>query len=73
MKVSFVSQSAGVQFPQRPPAVPPNNPTQQQTNTSQNGVIRLSEQEDVARVEPQILPESRYILLSLFFCTVLSC
>lgn len=53
--------SAGVQFPQRPPAVPPNNPTQQQTNTSQNGVIRLSEQEDVARVEPQILPESSII------------
>uniref|UniRef100_A0A0A0L323 VHS domain-containing protein n=1 Tax=Cucumis sativus TaxID=3659 RepID=A0A0A0L323_CUCSA len=54
--------SAGVQFPQRPPAVSSNSPTQQQiNNTSQNGVIRLSEQENVARVEPQILSESSII------------
>ncbi|KAL0545223.1 hypothetical protein IC582_020372 [Cucumis melo] len=54
--------SAGVQFPQRPPAVSSNSPTQLQTNnTSQNGIIRLSEQENVARVEPQILPESSII------------
>ncbi|KAG6595715.1 TOM1-like protein 5, partial [Cucurbita argyrosperma subsp. sororia] len=53
--------SAGVQFPQRPPATPSDNATQQHTNTLQNGVIRLSEQEDAASVEPQTLPESSII------------
>ncbi|XP_022925178.1 TOM1-like protein 5 isoform X1 [Cucurbita moschata] len=53
--------SAGVQFPQRPPATPSDNATQQHTNNLQNGVIRLSEQEDAASVEPQTLPESSII------------
>ncbi|XP_023518324.1 TOM1-like protein 5 [Cucurbita pepo subsp. pepo] len=53
--------SAGVQFPQRPPATPSDNATQQHTNNLQNGVIRLSEQEDAASVEPQPLPESSII------------
>ena len=73
LKSSFVSQSAGVQFPQRPPATPSDNATQQHTNNLQNGVIRLSEQEDAASVEPQPLPESRYILFSSFCCTFQSC
>ncbi|XP_022966337.1 TOM1-like protein 5 isoform X1 [Cucurbita maxima] len=53
--------SAGVQFPQRPPATPSDNAIQQHTNNLQNGVKRLSEQEDAASVEPQALPESSII------------
>lgn len=61
--LSYVYQSAGVQFPQRPPAVPSNHPTPQPNqNNLPNGELASSKHEEFAReVEPQSVPESRYL------------
>lgn len=57
----YVIQSAGVQFPQRPPAVPSNRPTSQpnQNNLSNGHGEVASSRHDTKQVEPQNVPESR--------------
>lgn len=61
----MVFQSAGVQFPQRPHAAQSSHPTSQANNNElPNGELASSGHEQVARLEePQIIPESRYLLL----------
>ncbi|XP_048327781.1 TOM1-like protein 5 isoform X1 [Ziziphus jujuba] len=55
--------SAGVQFPQRPPAVPSNRPTSQpnQNNLSNGHGEVASSRHDTKQVEPQNVPESSII------------
>lgn len=63
-----IFQSAGVQFPERPHAVPSSNPIPQANKTDlPNGELTSSRNEEVTRqAEPPIVPESRYHLLTLF-------
>lgn len=71
-----ILQSAGVQFPQRPHAIQSSNPTPQANKKDlPNGELPSSWIEEVTRQEePQIVPESRYHLLTIFidvFCLTL--
>ena len=61
-------QSAGVQFPQRPPAVSSDHPTPQPNNNNlPNGELASSRHEGFARqAEPQDVPESRYLYNETF-------
>lgn len=59
----FVFQSAGVQFPQRPHAVQSSHPpSEADKNELPKGELASSRHEEFAQAEPQIVPESRYIL-----------
>lgn len=62
----YVFQSAGVQFPQRPHAVQSSHPTAEANkNDSLNGELASTRHEEFAQqAEPQIVPESRYLLLN---------
>lgn len=54
-------QSAGIQFPQRPPLVPSNC----QTPESAKNNVPNGDEQVAPRVEPHVVPESRYFQLSL--------
>lgn len=63
-------QSAGVQFPQRPRTIPSSHPSSDANKkVTLNGELAFSRNEGVTlaqQPEPQIVPESRYILLNFF-------
>ena len=65
----YVFQSAGVQFQQRPHSVQSSPPTSQPNkNDSPNGELASSRHEGVAQqAEPEIVPESRCVLLDYLF------
>lgn len=67
-------QSAGVQFPQRPPTVSSNPPTSLENRNRSNGVeLASSKHEEVAWQASQVVQESRYSFmfqLLVFLCVL---